>query len=163
MIDLQQFCANTHDPRDYLREPFQLGACVYATNGHIAVRIPRDEAPHVKPNDRAPKHIEVLFGTAHDGGIGEFIPMPELPIDRVCSECQGKGTQDYGDGDEKCWQCNGLGFQTVQQDINDAAFNVHYLHMLAALPNARIRTNGESVMAAVLFDGGQALLMPVRK
>ncbi len=166
LLDLQRFCANEHDISDYLRAPFREGDCVYATNGHMIVRVLRDEAPDApERTSRQPNNVEALFASAF-AAPGQFAPLPpvtHLPPDKACSECGGTGFVHYDDEDETCLQCNGLGFWSEPMDVNDAAFNVHYLHMLASLPSASIKTNGAKGAAAIQFDGGQALLMPVRK
>ena len=65
MIDLQRFCANESDPRPYLRAPFKRGSWVYATNGHVCVRVPAATMPAATECDKAPpahnlfkKHME---------------------------------------------------------------------------------------------------------
>lgn len=162
MIDLQQFCGNKWEKREWMRAPFQVGTGVCATNGHMAVRVPRDDAPHVvAKSPKLPNNIERLFAAAFDG-LGEFAPFPPLPDDVDCPDCKGSGSRDLGDdGPEGCFFCHGNGFKATSVAVGDASFNVHYLHLITALPNATIRTNG-SKSAAIQFDGGQALLMPVR-
>lgn len=166
MIDLQAFCANHRtDERAYLWNPFQNGPCVYATNGHMIVRIPRDEAPHIGPCLKAPSSVGQLFETAF-ALEGEFSPLPTpdmLPANRACLDCDGTGLDPQSDDDDYCFTCGGLGIMADAQDIGDAAFKLPYVRLMASLPNARIRTHGPTKPAAILFDGGQALLMPYRK
>lgn len=166
MIDLQKFCA-THirDERAYLWQPFQHDTCVYATNGHMIVRIPRDEAPN---SPYAPNTLHIVGKLFSDAFAleGEFTPLPTpdmLPANRTCLDCNGTGLDPQSDDDDYCFTCGGLGVMADPQDIGDAAFKLPYVRLMASLPNARIRTHGPTKPAAILFDGGQALLMPYRK
>mgnify|MGYP003480223639 CR=1 FL=1 len=165
MIDLTKFCANKTEVREYLQAPFQLGECVYATNGHLAVRIPRDEAPHITEHPSAPKSAQKLFDDTF-ALEGEFAALPapdSLPANRTCTDCGGTGIEPASEDEDYCFTCYGLGVMPDPMDVGDANFKLPYVRLMASLPNARIRTHGPSKPAAILFDGGQGLLMPYRK
>jgi len=51
-IDLKLFCDPNDPVRPWLGQPFSAGAWTYATDGHIAVRVPRLE--DVAENPAAP-------------------------------------------------------------------------------------------------------------
>lgn len=159
MIDLQSFCANQWEVRSYLQRPWRDGEWVYATNGHMIVRVPAEAAPDAEARTASqPKNPPDMFRVALDQE-GEFLLMPPLPADIVCSFCNGGGADD--DGDE-CPECFGTKHAFTFFALGDAGYSLHYLHRLAVLPQARIRTHGTKAPAAVIFDGGQALVMPMR-
>lgn len=91
MIDLQRFCATHESYRTHLRQPFRHGAWVYATNGHICVRVPFQLAPDVPLGDvtKIPKNLEELFAM----WAGEpTCTLPELEPLMQCHACKGGGT-----------------------------------------------------------------------
>ena len=161
---LTPFLANEWEIRDGLKLPFKVGQWVYATNGHLVVRIPAAAAPAVpERNTTQPKNVADLFDKWHAGVEGAFMPIPALPGLEPCQMCNGSGVIDSGDyGPEQCLNCYGNGKDWTQFPLGDTGFILLYLHQIAALPQARIRTNGVNA-AAVIFDGGQALLMPMKQ
>lgn len=161
MIDLRPFCANEWEDRIGLQKPWRDGAWVYATNGHMVVRVPANSVQDAPLRDAAsqPANPPKMFAELHDGMEGEFLLMPPLPADVVCDFCDGGGAAD--DGDE-CPKCFGTKHAFTYFTLGDSGFNLHYLHLLSALPQVRIRTQGTKTAGALIFDGGQALLMPMR-
>lgn len=166
MIDLQSFCANQWETRSYLQRPWRDGEWVYATNGHMIVRVPFASAPEVEPRaPNQPKNPPDMFRKWLGAETGDFLLMPPLPDDAKCVMCDGTGEWKFHpdeDADE-CPHCFGTKHAFVAFELGDAEFNQHYLHQLAAIPQCRIRTHGDKNPAAAIFDGGQALLMPMRK
>ena len=163
MIDLTPFCATRFDHREHLRAPFRHGTWVYATNAHLAVRVPSTSRPDVIAI-LGPGNIGDLFAKAFERE-GEFLLMPPLPpMPVACEVCGGSGHVDWDD-DEACFECGGTGITRVAQRLGDSAYSLHYLHLLAALPQVRIRTDGIGPRhaAALIFDGGEAILMPCRE
>jgi hypothetical protein len=164
-IDLQLFCANERDIRSFLWVPFSRGGYVYATNGHLAVRVPADGytgyCVDSEPG-RHPKTIERPFDEAFAGTI-DFQSLHTLPAMVDCNFCNGTGVIDDSDeGPNDCVFCGGSGKDHNAQLVGNAHYALHYLHLLNKLPGLRIAPRGVSTMAALTFDGGQALLMPVR-
>lgn len=92
---LQPFCANESDPREYLRAPFKVGAWVYGTNGHMAVRLKADDLPDIgevtDPKATAPKLIGDLFLRALEKAGDKFMAMPDFPALVPCLYCTGQG------------------------------------------------------------------------
>ena len=177
MINLQRYCANDSDPREYLWRPWRAGEFVYATNGHLAVRVPAADLPDAAENSKAPKSIADLFAGAFDGREArDFRAMPELPKLIKCLDCKGAGRLECAHGaegsrEQACESCLGLGYQNRvngHTKIGDAFYSDVYLHMLGELPQCRV-CPGEPASrawepkpqpAAFAFDGGQAILMP---
>ena len=93
-INLQRFCANSAaDSRDYLYSPWRSGQWVYATNGHVIVRVPAKSAPEVAERDegKLPK-AAALFGKWMDDRAGlEYLRVPPMAALNVCGGCDGAG------------------------------------------------------------------------
>lgn len=115
---LKKFAANSSDPREYMRAPFTRGEWTYATNGYIAVRVPKIEGIEILPEKHIPK-LEGLFTSARIDDA--FIALPTLPTLENCQmcngtgaayecpECDGEGEFEYGTHTYKCKECDGSG------------------------------------------------------
>jgi hypothetical protein len=127
-IDLTLFCAASGDPRFYLTRPFSIGDYTLASNGHILIRIARQDdimPPENMPEKAAmtcvdlPSRINKKLGTETGAlRLAEF--DPEL-VD--CDTCAGAGKINicpqcggYGEtggacelDNETCTTCDGLG------------------------------------------------------
>lgn len=97
-------------------------------------------------------------------GKGEFIHGSH---EYTCKECDGDGEVDDHQGTLRgCWECHGAGHDPHQyQDFGPGLpmARVGYMHWLAALPGIMWAPNGEERSIRFRFDGGHAILMPVRK
>lgn len=114
---LLRFVAGRNDLREYMRAPFSRGDWIYATNGHIAVRVPKAEGIAAAESGKLEK-IEGLFEKSKRDN---FIGLPELPeaekcptcngsgIGYKCPECEGKGDFDKGGHSYDCKECGGSG------------------------------------------------------
>lgn len=102
-FDLQRFCA-IDDIRDYLLKPWRFDGWVYATNGHICVRVPDNGSPDTpERTSKHPKAHELFVNTFGDGP--DFLPMPDLPAGEECPSCKGAGLFSA----KKCEACDGEG------------------------------------------------------
>lgn len=137
MINLKPFCASTIDGRRHLQEPWYQDGFVYATNGHVIVRVTpglcagAQEKPKNAPN--APALFEQWLGRP---GL-EFRSLPDVSDALVkCPQCDGSGAFwaikcPSWDGDEdgefehyghtyECQECRnssvGLGWVTTAAD-----------------------------------------------
>lgn len=187
-INLQPFCADSSDPREYLHRPAVLDGHTVATNGHILIRVPGAEpgAGETLP-DWTAAGMRKMFAEEY----GQFRSLPEIPA-RVdcgacngtgyvetddCDDCDGHGEFRHGEHDYECKECDGTGkvgpTQCRQRDCRDgekiatvqigtAKFQARYLRMIAALPNARISVRSITGPAAFVFDGGDGRVMPCR-
>lgn len=165
MINLQSFCGNDREIRTHLRAPFELDGYVYATNGHLLVRVPAGGYPGNEPfqNGLHPKNVIDLVADAL-AAEGEYIAFPEMQEPAKCSRCNGTGIDpdDDEDGPEDCWDCAGSGYERTIKKVGDTTFGAHYVWRLSQLPGATIKPRGMKKAAAIKFDGGEALLMPCR-
>lgn len=117
MVELLRFVAARDDIREYMRAPFVQGEWIYATNGHIAVRVPKVEWVNVKESDK-PASIGELF---EKNKRDTFVTLPDLPprekcpvcngsgIGYKCSECDGEGEFTRGGHSYDCKECGGSG------------------------------------------------------
>ena len=162
-VDLKAFCANPRELRLWMHAPFRIGQWVYATNGHYCVRVPATTEPEA--TGAYPKNIAALFDRSF--ADAEFLLLPDFAQAPTCTTCGGSGVNPHPsseDEDDECWECVGRGFQKwMRTRVGDAEYELGYLNKLQALPQARIATRGHKEPMAVLFDGGQALLMPMTK
>jgi len=108
----------------------------------------------------------------------------------VCPECHGDGTVSlsnrFNEYEHECKTCEGAGKFTGKEDPNKvplcgkcdddgkvlsgktidigcARFSVNLLSRICGLPNVKIAVPGEDVAAKFAFDGGDGLIMPMRK
>ena len=206
-MNLQRFCATPGDVREHLHKPWREGKWVYATNGHVCVRLsdPDCKVDAIPKPDKAPEP-DALFTKYIDNRDGEFLVLPKLPNAQKCVECSGRGTHpavkcpDCDDGEfthgmhtyecktcspdkdgcepgwliahtevathvRECYFCDGRGFQKASAELGGKYFELGYLNWLMRLPQLRVRTGDPDKTdeaAAFIFDGGQALLMPLR-
>lgn len=114
---LQCFVEGRDDIRPYLRTPILRGEWIYATNGHIVVRVPKADGIAAVESDK-PKDIDELFTK---NKYANFIDIPALPpaekcpvclgsgIGYKCPDCDGKGAFDKGGHNYCCKECDGSG------------------------------------------------------
>lgn len=90
MIDLKRFCATDYDHREYLQSPWIDGGLVYATNGHVCVRVSPDLAQPCE--GRTNKHPDPakMFAKWGGGELSAYTALPTLPKLLACSHCDGK-------------------------------------------------------------------------
>ena len=131
-IDLQKFCAHDGDPREYLHAPWACKGWMYATNGHIMVRVPCPDQADAEPDHKPAKTAPGMFD---DAGKAKYMPLPKrIPVPRTCSkcagagkylhipcgECDGKGTFKHGSHDYDCLECGGMGFMDAEEGATNA-------------------------------------------
>jgi len=205
-IKLERYCATVDDTREHLKKPFRVGDWVYATNGHICIRVPSAdfEADVLDESQRINQTAPALF----DKWLTEatYSPLPELAALESCYSCSGKGwhwayrCEGCTDGEfvhrghtyacqecenepcfmagwitryreadrqptdvkRECAMCGGRGFAEGSVELNGIPFELGYVHWAARLPGALFKTAGKEDPAAFRWDGGEALLMPLR-
>lgn len=105
MFNIQDFCATGYF-REYLLRPFAYHGKLYASNGHIIVRVPAEaDAPDTEHSICA--HAEKLFADANFEAGMEPLPAyqeVELP------SCEGCGGSGKCKPLEECRECRGEGF-----------------------------------------------------
>lgn len=92
-FDINRFCAK-NDIRSYLAKPIVHGGFVYATNGHICVRVPATEADIDTPLDgeqpaKVLASMQKMFAEQQDQRPAD---LPDLSAVKRCADCAGKGS-----------------------------------------------------------------------
>jgi hypothetical protein len=91
-IDLTRFCANDTDPREHLYKPWKDGKWVYATNGHMAVRVAAELYPDAVDKPEEAPDVGGLFRKYLEDRQGlEFLLMPPIKGLHKCMDCEGTG------------------------------------------------------------------------
>ncbi|MRR49342.1 MAG: hypothetical protein EG825_00255 [Rhodocyclaceae bacterium] len=164
---LSLFVASKIDHREFMQHPILRGEFIYATNGHVAVRVPASNGIASTVCDDKIKDMQSLFDKARSD---VFLPtFPELPEankcavcngsgivypcpscdgegefeykwhDYECKECGGYGQVDDGDEDQKetCEYCAGSGHAQQPVKVKDFIFDRRYLSKIKDLPGVR--------------------------
>lgn len=105
-MDITKFCATT-DPRHYLHKPMRHEGYLYATTGHIAVRIADDPAIEAEPMPQSLQN-SILQKMAEDTEERTWKPVPvfdkaNLRDCAYCAYCNGTGRT------KTCPACDGEG------------------------------------------------------
>lgn len=96
-----------------------------------------------------------------------------------CKTCDGHGTVSREEikeiiefrkhvkmEEQQCGACDGSGVEYAKDktiEVGPALFSDRYLSWLNLLPNCEIGPIGESKAARIRFDGGEGVIMPMRK
>jgi hypothetical protein len=168
--DLKAFCA-TAPSRPYLHHPFGVDAYTCATDGRVAILVPRQEDLHgtMPPPERTADRVrefiagaDVSFSPAPD----MTLPAPPVPEEEECEDCEGRGKEHTcPDCECACETCSGTGVvlkvETVSTTIGGAILDVALLRRVAGLPALEFGptdTGGGAVYFR--FSGGFGLIMP---
>jgi hypothetical protein len=158
-VDLNLFC----DPErraqgSDLSVPFSLNGHTYASNGHIALRVPR--RADIPDNKEAPnaERLPWDFSRIKFGPL----PEPELLPDQ-CWMCEGRGHKHRcPDCCCECESCDGSGKLPPRVRIGKAVFFAPYIERIQALPGLEIGKPKPAHPLPFRFKGGEGLLMPQR-
>lgn len=112
MFNIEDFCADHHDIRGYLCRPFAWCGFLYASNGHIAVRIPADG--FVDTEHSIGKSCARLFETNSFENL-EPLPVYATVVLPPCGPCDGTGKRKAL---EECEECRGEGFVEWDNDFH---------------------------------------------
>jgi hypothetical protein len=171
-VEIEKFCLanDVYTEREYLRKPFSIGEWSYATNGHIAVRVPRRSDVPQLIDTAASESVERVFLQVHEPS---YTPLPAIeipePDEKIigCDECGGSGKEhDCPNCSHVCRLCNGTGKDSctpvVTVGIGRKNFKAGHIEMLQALPDVEVDRKGQmpKPMAFRFAGGGEGLLMP---
>lgn len=149
---------STDDLRVPMKSVSKIGEFVYATDGHVAIKVPLSlydahvESVNGYPNIEAvwpERNIDLIFESKNLESIIDSLPKKPVMDDKEikCASCDGSGyhrCQDCED-DHECRKCEGEGFITIpgknvvghrikETDhlikINNAYFNPNLLMLL---------------------------------
>jgi len=116
-INLQSFCADEYEVREYLQKPFNLDGFTYASNGHYAVRTKLNDAYSELPEDKREslsKSLTEYFNDLEDKTYQALPKLPELTFSD-CADCMGSGFMEK----QECFECNGDGELILSSGHND--------------------------------------------
>lgn len=163
-IDLKQFCS-TDPNRTNIQNPFNIGEWTFATNGHIAARVPKRDGyePSLVAADR-------LFETA---AMAPLSPLPSIKMPprkhEDCFNCAGTGLYECPTclHEDECDECDGVG--RIDGDgsylvwLGAAQIALKYYRIIAGLPNPKIVLPRESNREPIYFtfEGGDGLVIGV--
>jgi len=182
-MNLLDFC-NKDDPRPYVNKPIRSNGFLYATNGHLFVRVNDDESVecadwHVDGICRA---LDEHIRCSNLENMVDFsllnIPEPkkcncgDLDFQDVdCDDCEGVGNFNHGEHEYECKECDGTGKVSVKAmpcqtcnnthtlpdfvKIGENSFNAKYIRLIATLPSVKISTIPVANQHGFVFDGGQ--------
>lgn len=127
-MDITKFCASG-DIRHYLNKPMRYDGYIYATNGHIAVRIADDPSIEADPiSEQLSKKLPAMLD--EDAADRTWHKVPEVDTraakrcrtcdgaGRVvdCASCDGVGEFEHYGHEYHCKECDGMGQIPVQDD-----------------------------------------------
>ncbi len=172
MLNLQDFCGDQAEPpeRSWIHRPFSRGEFTYATNGHIMVRVPRQDAfPEVASGPALEKLDDVLFAYKADFEAPSIDP-PEAVL---CGCCNGTGRVNAHDDcphckcdSRPCDICDGTGKtpEVLPRKIGNVMFAGRYIRQLLALPGIEVPRKPKSGQPMPFkFTGGIGALMPLNR
>lgn len=174
MIDLKPFCAEEDGTRYGIAKPFSQGDFTFATNGHIAIRVPR--IAEVAEEPVAPDMQTRLFGLYKWDEDCAWLKPPE-PIFEIsdCTFCGGKGRvrTERSRNSSPCEMCDGTGKDRTGSVLvagpkGWTRIASRYIELILTLPTPLIAVVGnESDLnmkpVRLNFTGGDGLIMPMRR
>jgi len=164
---LHAFCQGTE--RKDLADPFNAGEFTYATNGAVAVRVPRDARYDRDVSDWVAKSIQKIFETSGNPETRMVPARPYVDQVRTCTACDGRGKEHKCPSCEcVCAVCKGkpvpVDISQVSLDVFGEIVDARFYKLAAALPGAQITRGAEKMQPIPFaFDGGTGLLMPRKK
>ena len=189
---LKSFCAKD-EVRHYMNAPILRGEFIFATNGHAMVRVAKFDGIDGDYGDKQNNIEDLINSAVRDGLAPiSGLPDPKLcecchgtGYAYRCKSCDGEGSflhngeeydckpcNSYGtipDGDEadkvECWACHGSCHKQQRVEVGGSDFDRRYLAKIMDLPGALFAPHptDQSKPAYFTFDGGDGVLMPMRK
>lgn len=149
LIDLSHFCY-TEDDRPTIQQSWSRGDFTYATNGHVAIRVPR--LRDVPENDRAPDVEGRILSKLSFDDLRP-IAIPRLPPLRFFAiESDTPLSPPLSALESECVRFAG------------ALFNLRYVHLLCWLPGLKMGPPADVFSPSPFgFDGGVGCLMPMKE
>ena len=177
MIDLSPFCSKG---RLALMSPMSFGQYVYATNGHIAVRVPlfgEFEQAFYAMGKALDEYFLAPTGPFVSVDCPDIPLLPPQPEKPVCPECGGDGITvcDECGHESACNACDGKGHTYKGPEVPDQhsvsifgnPIDAEYARLIGGLPGIMISpTIGNLGIIPVLYfrfdDGGEGLVAIIR-
>jgi hypothetical protein len=165
---LKQF-ASPDESRIYIGSPFYADGFAYATDGHLAVRIPSEPFEAERWTDRNKETVLKAFAR-EDGEWWTVTPPKESPIKEAeCEECGGSGVKECHacSHEDDCGDCGGTGTVTAEASTTIAGviFDVATLGRVWKLPDFELSIHKGDALSPYRFrfKGGAGVVMPLRR
>ena len=166
MVDLRQFCStdvSRKASRIGLTHPFSRGEWSWATDGHIAIRVPR--RADVPENLDAPDPTS--WWGQHASMAPTFQPLVSLrlpdPMMQTCKACHGRGfLHDCPECTCVCNTCNGASEVAPNHAVRIGIrlISLRYARLIGSLPGAQIAVDARyPYNIPFLFAGGDGLVV----
>jgi hypothetical protein len=133
--EILNLCCSTDPYRRNIHRPWRAGEWVYATDGHVLVRVPVGLAPEVGPWVCPENATKLEDRPPNAPGLDRYLeyapaawlPMPSLPAQKmetcdiceglgryvICADCDGSGAVEWRRGrhdySAECQECDGHG------------------------------------------------------
>ena len=177
MIDLKLFCSK--DPeRERIDEPYNYDEYTYATDGNIALRVPRDDKFKDGAKDFCPNPNRIFEKKKEPSGFFSLTDVQyvsvcasdfEWPVEQIQKHVCGCAGHDcpYCVCSDHCTECDGLEyFYKITCDpviMNVVCFSPEYIRKILTLPNVKFQKPAiPNEPNFFQFDGGDGALMPLR-
>lgn len=162
-INLLPFCS-TNPARPTCMAPFSIGEFTYATDGVIAVRVPRRaDVPEV---EKAPDARRVFFDVGADTFVAPPVKKLPKPKSEECYSCDGNGkAHDCPNCNCACATCCGTGRVSSDRNvcvtIKEKPFALALWRRIFELPGLKISPvrDDEHKPLQFRFDGGEGAIM----
>jgi hypothetical protein len=173
--DLKPFCSKD-ESRISINTPFIQDGFTYATDGRMLLRV-RSALECAPPIGNPPKIGPYFQFPPEDAKplAFDFSKLGDQPGLVDCEDCGGSGywnCSHCGTRDVECENCDGAGKVTPKENSVEIAgrhYNPLFLRRIAKLPKvewvdwlATVASN-ETAPGTFRFDGGEGLLMPLKK
>ena len=166
-IDLQKFCFHGENQRfAHIKKTFAHGGFLYATNGHICIRVPT-----LLPDNEGcyPAAWDLFPANVPDSNMVMGPPIRFLDEAEKCRCCDG-GTkapdectpvsEDVDDGE--CVKCHGVGRVITSSSMVFGTRNIaaQYVYLVYSLLNVKVRIGGgRSSPMYFRFEGGEGVVI----
>lgn len=177
-----QFCAKGNPKYAFLLFPIDDGEWSYCSDARICLRVPKFE--HKSGVEATQKTIEALRGFFAKNNHKDYQPLPATPeggwgkpcesceatgkIDEIVCACCGSRMALPNEIVTDCPNCEGRGRFVSRKEflvVGHQAVSHYYLALISSLPNVTIAPSptGELDHLHFRFDGGEGVIMPMRK
>jgi hypothetical protein len=166
-MDLSVFC-NPTGSRVFTRQPWSCGAFTYAVDGHIAVRVGRNEDVALLDAAECPAGAIDRWLVDAEQDQRQAVPALQLPKpgQTECKECEGSGSEhDCPHCSCACEECHGVGYFEAPVVVRYGIVMIDGKHWrrIAPLPGAKLsKLANKNGHLSFEFEGGLGIVMPMR-
>lgn len=116
-IDINKFCS-TDKSRIYLTNPWEMNGFAYATDGHLAIRIPCGLVSIPGITEEAEKYLSGVPGLIDSAKLDakHWIKLLKLPEQPLCKKCNGTTKAPK---ETECPECEGTGEAIAENDYHE--------------------------------------------